>query len=140
MVSKDRFGTLAHDNAEVAGSPDSGRLRQPSGKRTQAVAPKQEQKQPSAVQPKEHARLPKAIEHGAASLRKPKPGAGDRHRNNTMTGAPDADSRREPTSRQLGGDDAEPIRLQTSNLRQGRNLFEHSNQQTLDGEAKGAPE
>jgi hypothetical protein len=35
-------------------------------------------------------------------------------------------------------DDAEPIRLQTSNLQRGRNLFEHSNQQTLDGEAKGA--
>jgi hypothetical protein len=90
------------------------------------------------VAPKEKARLPKAIEHGAASLRKPKPGAGDRHRNNTVTGAPDADGPREPTSRESGGDDAEPIRLQPSNLRQGRNLFEHSNQHTLDGEAKGA--
>ena len=56
-----------------------------------------------------------------------------------MTGVPDAESPpRLPASRQLGGDDAEPIRLQTSNLQQGRNLFEHSNQHTLDGEAKGA--
>lgn len=69
VVSKDRFGEIAADNRQVAGSPvdmrHGGRSHRSNHR---SIADKKR----SNKKKEERTRLPRAIDHNTASLRKPK--------------------------------------------------------------------